>query len=436
MGASCSTKLNKIAFFTHYKEKFEEISKLLGHESIVQVHYSDLPTFEGLDLPDLALARAKLLYDRIKIPCFLEEASVAIEGCDGYPGHCFREIVNSPYFRKWVRENDGKKATIRLCVGFVDSVGVCRVFEATQKGRIIMPQSEKGWNPDPRAIGWDAIFSPDDIPSGKTIADLIEHKHFIDIRLQLYLTFKELINPSGESCYEIHITVSLPENLRYLSKESWTLENLVDFVNKFKSTCQKNHLRALTILEDQGPNNKQIQLQTATYRCFQSNQDAIQHAYSTSKMLSSNYGFEICRTRVEAMAHSQNAPKTNKDIKPEHSSCYFEFHRRATLWRSSLETIESIVNRYESENVQMHVSKVGPKVFVNSRFFHLGYQESDEIWCQMENDLALETDLTWAKKRLDEYAIHDDDIDMDSDIKSKANCHTELFNLFKEYLNQ
>jgi inosine/xanthosine triphosphate pyrophosphatase family protein len=436
MGLYFSTpKPTKIAFFTHYKQKFDEISKLLGHESIEPVWFPDLPTFEGLDLADLASTRVKLLFDRIKRPCFLEEASLEIEGCNGYPGHCFREIVNNEkYFRKWVMENDGKNATIRLCVGFVDGSGQTRIFEATQKGVIVAPKIESGWHPDVRAIGWDAIFSPDSLPSGKTIADEIEHKHFIDVRLQLYLTFRELINPSAECCYEIHITVALPENLRKTSETPSTIGDLLSFVSSFRKACQENHLRCLTILEDGGDNNKQIQLQTATYRCFKTNQDAIQHAFATSSILAEKFKFQICRTRVEAMAHSKFAPKTCSDLKPKHASCYFEFHRRASMWKSSYESIQMVVKRHFSDVMQCHVSKVGPKVFVNARFFDVGYEEADQMWNQMEKDLAIETDLVWVKKRLDEYAIYDDNIHMDSDSDSKTSCCEELFNLFNDYL--
>lgn len=429
-------KDDKIAFFTHYQQKYDEISKLMGADSIEQVWFPDLPTYEGYDLADLALARVELLYQRLQRPCFIEEASLEVEGCFGFPGRCFREIVNNDYFRFWTKENNGKKAKIRLCVGYVGRDGESKVFEATQHGTIVMPQTEQGWNPDPRAIGWDIIFSPNHITNGKTIADLIEHKHFIDVRLQLYLTFRELINPSAESCYEIHITVALPENLRHYSTNEGTIGELIDFANNFRQACKENGLRPLTILEDTTKDNKQIQFQTAVYRCFKSNQEAIQHAYETSKLLSQKYGFEICRTRVEAMAHSKFAPKTNENLGKEHANCYFEFHRRASLWKTSFEKIKEIVSKHETLIMHPHVSKVGPKVFINARFFDMGYKLADYLWNEMENDLSIESDLQWTKKRLDEYAIHDDDIDMDTDYYSKTNCKMNLFNLFTDWLNQ
>lgn len=397
----------KIAFHTHYVEKYDEVEKLLGVECIRRVYVENLPTWEDVDLSELARLRCAWLYKALNNkPCFLEEFSLELDKHPGFPGHSMRDIVaNKSYFRQWVKDNNGQRGTARLVVAYIDKTSTCHIFEATQRGMVCLPKSEKEWN---SGIGIDPVWMPDN--SGRTLGQRLSEKHWIDYRLQLYLSFRELINPNVGGTFEIHITMTVDE------------KDPLGSVYKFQNVCAEYKVKPLVIFEQ----NSQVQLQTAIYVAFDTISDASRYAYDLSDKFA-KCGFEVVRTRCEAMAYSKYAPRTDGDSVKMPLDYYFEYHQRVD--NVKFDDIQKMIGKLKyDKNVKIHASQVGHKVFVNMRVYECGRDTVEKVWSVIISKIGHVT-----KKALKEYVVADDFPDMDEIENSPCRVTEETIQLLKHH---
>lgn len=381
----CRRRRSSVLFQTHYREKFHEIERLLGKGSIEQIHL-DLPTWEGIQLCELARRRVEALYAIVQRSCFLEECSLSLDECNEFPGRSFRDIVaNQKYFRMWTHQHAGKTGTIRIAVGYVDSDEKTHVFESSQRGVIYEPIDEKEWS---TGIGWDPIWAPFDLGGGdQTIGKHLLQKHWVDVRLNLYLSFRTLINPKANGTFEIHLTVA-PDKTKSTS----------DVFQTFRNVCLKHRVKPLVIFES----NSQVQLQTAEYQSFESVAAVSKYAFTMAEKFRLE-GQNIVRVRVEAMAFSANTPKYDWEAEKMPSSYYFEFHQQIDNVQD-YEKVDKICQQHHAT-----FSHVGAKTFVNARYYSVGLQNAECQW----KKLMCAVGGNHSKKPLKEYAVLDDWPDMD-----------------------
>jgi inosine/xanthosine triphosphate pyrophosphatase family protein len=421
--------VTKTFFLTSFNPKFEEVKKVLGSHSITQCFVSDLPTFEDMDLTQLAEKRVGLLYERLKKPCFLEECSLEIEDLQ-FPGHAFRLIQkNKKYMRQWARENCGKSGVIRIVVGYADSCGQVSSFETSARGTIAVPATEEGWNV---GIGWDPIWAPEGF-RGLTIAQMLPHKHFVDTRLQLYLSLREFLVRFEDNLvvYEVHLTMCLPTEAKS------DLAQLLEFKGRFEEACVAESQRPLTVLEDHGEGKRQVQFQTAQYRCFEDVKSACEWARVLSNTLHEKHNCPVARMRVEGMAYSKATPKTKAEGRRAHPDAYFEFHLRlgVNVAPELVATARSIVAQHRNPHVDPHIAMVGVKSFLNCRFYApVALEEADTKFDAIVAELVDRCHFEPKKKTLKEYCVYDDHVAFDEDANNPTVVQDAVFRGLQEHL--
>lgn len=435
-----------VAFNTHFAQKVEEVGKIMGANRLRHVFYPELPTREDLPLHALASYRVRALRDRLARErhecrsCFIEEASLAVEGCSGYPGHGFREIVNRPaYFRQWAHHVAGRSAHIQLVVAYWDAVEQREhLFYASQRGKLRPPavDDDVAWTAS-GGIGWDLIFAPDDLGGHTTIAQAIRSKHHVDVRPDLYLQFVSLVNPESPGTFETHLTLELPVDARD------SVEGLQRAHERFRAACVAEGVRPLVVFEcEPDDSNFQVQFQTARYDTFGSVRAASRAAVDLVHAFRTKHNLAVARTRVESTIFAKLVPETDADLKAGDSDRYFEFHRRLA---SSVARYHQIVDdgvkawadatcialrrthgsrRGRAPRVEAHASRVGAKLFVNARFWNVGRDSALVLWGDgveravtdgLADDGEIEVPpVLWSKPPLREYTVMDDDPQLDS----------------------
>lgn len=413
---------------TRYPEKVTEVTHIWGvAPSTVQRISLFLPTWE-LDRREhtiawLAKKRVLQVPRHVPFPHILEESSMELENMHGLPGHGIRDIVSSQHtHRRWAGVFDGSRAVAKLAVAVhLAPDQPVLTFCGSQEGAVVSPR--RGTEAPSGSIGWDEIFAPDGF-RGRSLADLHEAKHLVNIRLQMYLSIKDILFPApeGGGVFETHLTVALPAAAKN-SPQAFR-----DFRARFVQVCADHRVRPLVILEQEpAARGTQIQLQTACYRKFPSVAAAVAAAHETGKSFSRD-GFVVARTRVEAMALSNIPPKHAADLakhRDEHRSCYFEFHRRVcadTAAHRLHADAEVWLERQRGRcHIQVHASQAPGKVYLNARMEHVGKQEAFRLWKSLETHVKRCTHV-FAKPPLCEYAVFDDNPEFDHTLRGEQAC--------------
>lgn len=145
-----------VYFVTGNKDKLKEAQTILVEFNVEQIEL-DLPELQG-DPEKVAEEKAKMAYEKVKKPVFVDDTGLAFNALGGMPGIYIRYFI----------DNAGPEATSKMLDGFDDksayaftSIGYCdgkqtKVFLGKCEGEITMPMSEgHGF-----AHGWDTIFKP------------------------------------------------------------------------------------------------------------------------------------------------------------------------------------------------------------------------------------------------------------------------------------
>jgi XTP/dITP diphosphohydrolase len=155
---------NNWVFVTSNPNKWQEAQRILGH-AIERVDF-ELPEVQAETVAEVALAKVRAAYDRLKRPVIVEDAGVELLGLGGFPG---------PYIKYW--EKLGGLASIcRAADGLGDrrvravcALGICsdagsEVVEGSVDGLLsLQPRGQAGF-------GWDAVFVPKG--EGRTFAEM------------------------------------------------------------------------------------------------------------------------------------------------------------------------------------------------------------------------------------------------------------------------
>jgi inosine triphosphate pyrophosphatase len=176
----------KILFVTGNKDKLREAKSMVPEIEGCEI---DLPEIQEMETKKII--RAKLeeaMKQKPGVELMVEDQSMIIDGMNGLPGPFIKWFINSlglegiyKLAAKMGNQNAGAKTTI----GYVDSKGDIRFFEATIKGKIVSPRGEIGW-------GWDFIFQPEGYD--KTFAQMtMKQKNELSMRRLALEKLKEYL---------------------------------------------------------------------------------------------------------------------------------------------------------------------------------------------------------------------------------------------------
>jgi len=157
--------LTGLTFVTSSPHKHREAEAILGVP--LQRAALDLPEPQGLDVVEIARAKARAAYERLGRPVVVEDTSLELAALGGFPGPLVR----------WLLESAGPPAIARMLDGFSDRSARARCAAVAWDGtreRVGVGAVAGAIVAEPRGnggFGWDVVFAPD-WASGLTYAEL------------------------------------------------------------------------------------------------------------------------------------------------------------------------------------------------------------------------------------------------------------------------
>ncbi len=176
----------ELVFVTGNKRKFEEAREILGDVGIdIAWKNIDLKEIQADSLEEIAKEKAIDAYEKLREPCFVEDAGLFVKALNNFPGQYSKFVLNTIGYEgiiKLMKNEMDRTAEFRAVIAFTDGKEV-KTFKGVVKGKIALkPSGESGF-------GFDPIF----IPNGyeKTFADDPVTKNRISHRRNALLAFKE-----------------------------------------------------------------------------------------------------------------------------------------------------------------------------------------------------------------------------------------------------
>ncbi len=167
----------QITVVTGNKDKFDEISLVLGEYSIEpEMSHFDFAE-SGKTLEEIAVSKAQQAFSVLKKPLIVDDTGVFFEAVPDFPGiyakRVFQEIGYAGLMN--VLANKPKNAFFRTVVCFTDSSAV-RTFDGICRGRIVEPVNAS----DRQLFPYEQIFVPEGHErrfSDFTLAEKIKISH-------------------------------------------------------------------------------------------------------------------------------------------------------------------------------------------------------------------------------------------------------------------
>lgn len=157
--------LRKITFGTTNQGKLDEAKEILKCE--VSGVSLEIPEIQSLDNKEVAIAKAKAYWEKLKMPLFIEDISLVFNTLNGLPGtyiDSFSKALGNKGLISLIKEKKDKSAKAITTIVYIWAKDKYEVFEGVVEGNI--SEREKGKN----GFGWDPIFIP--AGSNKTFAQM------------------------------------------------------------------------------------------------------------------------------------------------------------------------------------------------------------------------------------------------------------------------
>lgn len=149
-----------LVFVTQNKNKLADAQKLLPDFAIEHIDF-DVPEVQSLDPKEIIQHKLAYAYEKIQKPCFVMDASLALDCLNGFPG---------PFIKWWFESTVGEEKTCAIATLFGERgltwTSTLGYFDGSDTH--YLEEMIRGTLPDaPRGtqgFHWDTIF----IPEGET----------------------------------------------------------------------------------------------------------------------------------------------------------------------------------------------------------------------------------------------------------------------------
>jgi hypothetical protein len=233
------------------------------------------------------------------------------------------------------------------------------------------------------------------IPDGfeRTLSELKSSKYVVNMRLLPFLSLGAELRGTGfEGVFESHVTVAACDEAA------------------FAKTCDELAVKALFISLPQGKTPRQP-MTGAHHRGPLREIMLVVHELARDLVKA---GFEVIRTKIEAVGPHRDLPQSDAEAQAAPSSNYFEHHAKIVL--PSTEREPAIAAAFAE--LGAYLSRGAPRNdgveqrFVTLRSWGLGQASAD---ARFDRVLALAAELGLPlRNRLREYTVYDSALDVDA----------------------
>ena len=385
--------MTRVVFVTPNQGRQAEVQRLLAD---VEVELSRLgpAVQDGLDLEATARVRAAGAFAQLGRPCFVENTAFELEDEPPLRGAEWKQRLAQLGEDAFGREHGGRRCVARIVVALAEAPGVAgvRVFLGEIHGRFAgAPRGDGGY-------GWDRLFVPDGYE--RTLAELGASKYLVNMRHAPYLDLADhLRGRSFGGAFEAHVTVRLPD----ASVDAGAAA-------RFRAACDRLGVKCVMIELPEGEHAAQPMTASVHRGGLREVQDEV---HDLARALVAD-GFEVVRTKVEALARNADIPETD-----EQAACspagYFEFHVKLVLGSAEDLARAEVACAPHGARLSRNASKRRPdggeERFVTLRVPYVGRPRAEERFAALEAQLA--TLGLPMRGRIREYTVYDSNVALD-----------------------
>jgi len=383
--------MTRVVFVTPNQGRQAEVQRLLAD---VEVELSRLgpAVQDGLDLEASARVRAAGAFAQLGRPCFVENTGFELEGEPPWRGAEWKQRFAALGEQGFCREYGGRRCVARVVVALAEAPGVAgvRVFLGQIHGSFASEARGQG------GYGWDRVFVPDGYQ--RTLAELGASKYLVNMRHAPYLDLADYLRGrSFGGAFEAHVTVRLA---------------VVADAARFRAVCDRLGVKCVMIELPEGEHAAQPMTASVHRGDLREVQDEV---HDLARVLVGE-GFEVVRTKVEALARNADIPETDEQAARSPAG-YFEFHIKLVLDAGDEATLARVHAACAphgarlSRNASKRRPDGGEERFVTLRVPGLGRLGAEARFAALEASLA--TLGLPLRGRIREYTVYDSNVGLD-----------------------
>ena len=373
--------MKTIAFVTGNGWKHEEARKLLSGLEVTRVRLAlDKP--EGVtSLAEVATARVRDAFARLRAPVFVENTGLYLREHGDGPGTGFKKLFLSLGEAEFARQFGGSTGVTKVAVAFTENGEDVELFEGQNEGELARDARGEG------GYGWDRLW----VPSGyqRTLAELASSRFLVNMR---HLPFLELAQrlrgTASEGVYEAHVTVAPCDPLA------------------FAAACEALEVKCIAIELSRGA--EPIQPMTGSHH--RGTLLAVQQEVHGLAAELVRRGFQVTRTKLEAVGSHPELPLTDAAAASIPPSRYYEHHLKIALAPgTSSEGLEGplrALGAHLSRNARRPLER-----FITVRSPQVGRATADARFAAVEAFVRAQG-LT-VRNRVREYTMYDSAAEVD-----------------------
>ncbi len=378
-------RVTRVVFVTPNQGRQDDLRRLLP-DLEVELRRLDLPVDDGLPLEEAATRRALAAYTRVGERCMVESTAFELEGAPPRAGAEVKRELKRVGEAAFCTANAGRAATTRVAVALVEH-GQVTLFSGALEGTIPpAPRGEGGH-------GWDRVF----VPEGhrRTLAELGSSTYLVNMRHGPYLDLADRLRGRAfGGAFEAHVTVRCG----------------ADELPRFEATCDALGVKHLRIELAAGVVTAQPMtgsVHRGTLREVQAEVHDLARALVAA-------GFEVVRTKIEALQHNADLPVTDAAAAAEPAR-YFEYHLKVVVPPDTplvaLRDAAASAGGRLSRNALRRRADGAEERYVTLRVPGLGRASADARFAALEAAVAaLPVKIV---RRVREYTVYDSNLALD-----------------------
>jgi inosine/xanthosine triphosphate pyrophosphatase family protein len=294
----------RLVFVTPNQGRQAEVQRLLADVPIELSRFGpDVPA--ELDVEAAARARARAAFAALGRPCFVENTSFDLEGEGELRGAALKRLLAARGEAGFCRAYGGRRATAKVVVALCEGpgAGAVQTFSGRLGGEVAAePRGAAGW-------GWDRVFVPEGY--ARTLGELGASKYLVNVRHGPYLDLADHARGRrAGGAYEAHVTVRASP----------------DVGPRFREACDALGVKCVLIELPAGAHAAQPMTASVHRGVLREVQDEV-HALARDLVAR---GFEVVRTKIEALPRNADWPETDEDAAARPGG-YFEYHVKLAL---------------------------------------------------------------------------------------------------------
>lgn len=379
----------RVVFATPNLGHQDDLRRLLADVDVVLSRFGPAVP-DGLDLEATASWRARAAFASLGERCFVENTALEVEGHAPWRGHEVKALLEAHGEDGFCARFGDRTAVSRVIVALCEHGGAdgVRLFEGALDGAI--PTTPRG----PGGRGWDRVFVPEGYR--RTFAELGASTYLVNMRHAPYLELADhLRGRTYGGAFEAHVTV------RCAAEDA----------ARFAAACDRLGVKHLQIELAHGAHVTQPMTATVHRGDLRDVQGEV-HALARALVAD---GFEVVRTKIEALPRNRDLPETDAAAAAEPAR-YFEYHLKIVVPPGGdLEPVRAAAAAHGarlSRNALRTRADGAHERYLTLRVPGLGRPAADARFAALT--AAVEVLSVTIVRRVREYTVYDSNLALDS----------------------